>query len=104
MIMTIFLKMDKVVKGVENFYLPCGTNKSISNFRETIPLSDTVLLNISFFYSNPDKRRTAKWPIPKRSCPCPHLLLLLLFVCESVYYIVNKKKRDYWSKCPSTSG
>jgi hypothetical protein len=21
-----------------------------------------------------------------------------------VYYIVNKKKRDYWSKCPSTSG
>jgi hypothetical protein len=37
--MMIFLKMDKVKKGVENFYLSSGTNKSISNFRETIPLS-----------------------------------------------------------------
>jgi hypothetical protein len=26
-------------KGVENFYLSNGTNKSIANFRETIPLS-----------------------------------------------------------------
>jgi hypothetical protein len=40
MLMTIFLKTDtgKVKKGVENFYLSSGTNKSISNFCETIPL------------------------------------------------------------------
>jgi hypothetical protein len=37
--MMIFLKMNKVEKGVENFYLSSGTNKSISNFRETIPLN-----------------------------------------------------------------
>jgi hypothetical protein len=37
MIVTIFLKMYKVKKGVEYFYLSSGTNKIISNFRETIP-------------------------------------------------------------------
>jgi hypothetical protein len=31
--------MDKVKKGVENVYLSSGTNKSISNFRETILLN-----------------------------------------------------------------
>jgi hypothetical protein len=31
--------MDKVKKGVEHFYLSSGTNKNISNFRETIPLN-----------------------------------------------------------------
>jgi hypothetical protein len=29
MIMTIFLKTDKVKKGVENFFLNSGTNKSL---------------------------------------------------------------------------
>jgi hypothetical protein len=36
MIMTIFLKTDKV-KRRRKFFLSSGTNKSISNFRETIP-------------------------------------------------------------------
>jgi hypothetical protein len=36
--MTIFFKRDEVKKGVENIYLSSGTNKGISNFRETIPL------------------------------------------------------------------
>jgi hypothetical protein len=35
--MLIFLKMDKV-KG-RKFYLSSGTNKRISNFRETNPLN-----------------------------------------------------------------
>jgi hypothetical protein len=34
----IFKKIDPIKKGVENFYLSNGINKSISNFRETIPL------------------------------------------------------------------
>jgi hypothetical protein len=37
--MMIFLKTDKVKEGIESFYLSSGTNKSISNFRETIPLT-----------------------------------------------------------------
>jgi hypothetical protein len=36
--MTTFLKTDKVKKAMENIYLSSGTNKSISNSRETIPL------------------------------------------------------------------
>jgi hypothetical protein len=40
--MMIFLKMDNLKKGVENFYPSSGTNKSISNFRETIPLTQAM--------------------------------------------------------------
>jgi hypothetical protein len=36
--MIIFLKTDIIKKGLENVYLSSGTNKSVSNFRETIPL------------------------------------------------------------------
>jgi hypothetical protein len=36
--MTVFLKTDK--KGLGNFYLSSGTNKSIPNFPETIPLNE----------------------------------------------------------------
>jgi hypothetical protein len=36
--MMIFLKTDKVIKGEANFHLSSSTNKSISNFHETIPL------------------------------------------------------------------
>jgi hypothetical protein len=35
----INLKMAQVKKGVEYFYLSNDTNKSIANFRETIPLN-----------------------------------------------------------------
>jgi hypothetical protein len=34
---TIFLKMVKVKKGLNNFSFSNGTNKSTANFRETIP-------------------------------------------------------------------
>jgi hypothetical protein len=37
--MTVFLKTDRVKKGLENFYLSSGTNKTISSFLETIPLN-----------------------------------------------------------------
>jgi hypothetical protein len=47
----IFLKMDRVKKGVENFYLSSGTNKSISNFREPI--------NLNHEPSSDDSRKTA---------------------------------------------
>jgi hypothetical protein len=52
---TIFLKNGLTKKGVENFYLSNGTNKSISNFRETIPLNvDQIckLLRLSLLFSS----------------------------------------------------
>jgi hypothetical protein len=43
----IFLKMDKVKQIKNNFSFPNGTNKSIANFRETIPTR--MLFLICFF-------------------------------------------------------
>jgi hypothetical protein len=40
--MTAFLQTDKLKKGLEKFYLSSVTTKSISNFRETIPVNKEI--------------------------------------------------------------
>jgi hypothetical protein len=45
----IFLKSGLSKKGVEKFYISNGINKSISNFRETIPLKYIVPKYLDYF-------------------------------------------------------